>query len=102
MFWREDNDRIYVLYNSGRWASYADIRRDGDPEYTCGTPKSPPTPKLGFGKIWCTYDEVHTGLGNATDAEWGENGAVQDFTGGMILQMDSGGTYVFYNSGTWR
>ncbi len=102
MFWREDNDRIYVLYNSGRWASYADIWRDSDPEYTCGTPESPPTPKRGFGKIWCTYDAVRTGLGNATDVEWGEQGAVQDFTDGLILQTGSGRTYVFYNNGTWR
>lgn len=102
MFWREDNDRIYVLYNSGGWASYADIWQDGDPDFACGTPESPPTPKRGFGKIWCTYNVVQQGLGNATDVEFGAHGAVQDFNGGLILQTGSGRIYVFYSNGTWR
>jgi serine/threonine protein kinase len=29
MFWRQDNDRIYVLYNSGSWAVYNDIPSTG-------------------------------------------------------------------------
>jgi eukaryotic-like serine/threonine-protein kinase len=102
MFWRQDNSRIYVLYNSGGWVSYADTWSDSEPEYACGSPESPPTPKRGFGKIWCTYDAVRNGLGNATDIEWGENGAVQDFSGGLILRTGSGQTYVFYSNGTWR
>jgi serine/threonine protein kinase len=102
MFWREDDDRIYVLYNGNSWASYADIWQEGDPEFTCGTQESPPTPQRGFGKIWCTYDVVRSGLGNATEGEWSDNGTVQDFNDGTILQTGNGRFYVFYSNGTWR
>jgi hypothetical protein len=102
MFWREDNGRIYAVYNSGSWASYPDTWQDGDPDFACGTQESPPTPKRGFGKVWCSYDAVRQGLGNATDAEFGSHGAVQDFNGGLILQTGNGRIYVFYSNGTWR
>jgi len=83
MFWREDNDRIAVLYNNGSWAWHRDIWNEGDPEYSCpdtNTPaQSPPTPRQGFGKIWCTYPTVRRGLGWATDYKRGFHGAVQGF-----------------------
>lgn len=102
MFWRKDNQRIYVLVDNGSWTSYADTWQDGDPKYSCGTPESPPTPKRGFGKFWCNFDEVRTGLGDALEAEWADLSTVQDFTGGLLLQMANGQTYIFYNNGTWR
>lgn len=102
MFWREDNDKIYVLYNSGRWARYDNIWRESDPTYTCGTQSSPPTPLRGFGKIWCTHDQVRQALGNATTAEAGQHGTVQDFSGGSILRTGSSVTYVLLSSGTWQ
>jgi serine/threonine protein kinase len=102
MFWRSDNDLIYVIYNSNTWRSYNDIWQEGDPDYACGTQESPPTPIRGFGKIWCTYDVVRQGLGNATGGEYADSGTIQDFEGGLILQMSDGRTYVLYNNGTWR
>ena len=102
MFWRQDNGKIYVLYRSGRWERYDNIWREGDPEFSCSAPESPPTPKRGFGKIWCKYDAVRQGLGEATNGEWGEGGSVQDFGGGWILQSESGAMYIFYSNGTWR
>ena len=101
MFWREDNDKIYVLYSNGAWARYDDLWQDGDPAYACGTPESPPTPARGFGKIWCTYNNVRNGLGNATNAEWGEGGTVQDYAHGTIIQTGSG-NYILFGDGTWR
>ncbi len=103
MLWREDNTKIYVLYSSGRWEKYNDIWHEGEAEFTCGTPSSPPTPKRGFGKIWCTYNNVRQGLGEATNAEWGKHGTVQEFGGGLIVQTGSGPVYVFYNDdSTWK
>lgn len=102
MFWREDNDRIYVVFSGGGWASFADTWQDGDPEFACGTEESPPTPKRGFGQVWCAHDSVRSGLGSATEEEWGEHGAVQDFAGGVILQTGSGKTYILFNNGTWQ
>ena len=102
MFWRKDNDKIYVLYSNGSWERYDNIWRERDPVFTCGTQSSPPTPLRGFGKVWCTYSDVRQGLGDATNGEWGDYGAVQDFDGGLILQTESGRVYTFYSDGTWR
>lgn len=101
MLWREDNDKIYVLYNDGRWARYDDIWVEGDLEYSCGTQQSPPTPRRGFGKIWCTVSGVQQGLGNATAGEEGEDTTTQSFTNGLIWQT-SVGRFVLFNDGSWR
>lgn len=102
MYWRDDNDRIYAVYSNGTWASYADIWNEGDPEFSCETPSSPPTPRRGFGKIWCTYGNVRNGLGDAIEAERGENGIVQEFENGFMLRASSGKIYTFYNGGSWK
>jgi len=103
MFWREDTDRVHVLYNSGGWERHSDNWQEGDAEFSCGTQESPPTPKRGFGKVWCSFDSVRNGLGNARDAEWGAAGAAQDFENGMIVLAPNGRTYVLYtDNGTWR
>ncbi|RLC98925.1 MAG: hypothetical protein DRI77_03940 [Chloroflexi bacterium] len=104
MFWREDTDNMLAVHNSGIWGSYQDIWHEGDPEYSCSDSapeESPPTPKRGFGKIWCTYTEVRNGLGWATDGERGFNGTVQDFERGAIIRTDSGETYVLFDDGDW-
>ncbi|MCB9420406.1 MAG: protein kinase [Ardenticatenaceae bacterium] len=102
MIWREDNDRIYVIYSGNSWASYADIWQEGDPDFACGAQESPPTPIRGFGKIWCAYDVVRSGLGNAAEGEWGDSASAQDFNGGTILQVGNGRIYVLYSNGVWR
>ncbi len=103
MFWRHDTDKIYVLYHSGDWARFDDVWLEGDAEFSCGTQESPPTPKRGFGRIWCDHNSVRNGLGNARDAEWGAAGATQDFERGAIVLAPSGRTYVLYSdNGTWR
>jgi len=102
MLWRKDNDEIYVLFQTGYWARYEDIWNEGEPEYTCGTPESPPTPKRGFGKIWCTYQNVRDGLGSAVTAEWATTGVAQTYSGGLILRTESGNTHILYNDSTWR
>ena len=104
MFWREDNDRIAILYGNGSWALYRDIWNEGDPEYSCpeiAPSQCPPTPRRGFGKIWCTYDAVRQGLGWATDYERGFHGTVQDFDRGTILRTDSNETYVMFSDDSW-
>ena len=105
MFWREDTNLISVLYNYGTWASYQNIWHEGDPEYSCpeGAPtESPPTPILGFGKVWCTYEAVRSGLGWATEHERGYYATVQDFERGSIIRTDGGTTYVLYGDAWWE
>jgi hypothetical protein len=101
MIWRSDIGRIYVLYNDGRWQSFADTWQEGDADFSCGTPQSPPTPKRGFGRVWCDYEQVRQGLGSATNAEWGTSAAVQAFEDGLIIQT-GGRTHVMRDNGTWR
>ncbi|MGB9776251.1 MAG: hypothetical protein ACPL7C_06825, partial [Anaerolineae bacterium] len=104
MVWREDTDRILVLYDTGSWALYRDIWNEGDPEYSCpdiAPSQSPPTPRRGFGKVWCTYAAVRQGLGWATDYERGFHGTVQDFDRGTILRTDTGETSIMFAEGTW-
>lgn len=102
-FWRQDNDKyIYVLYANGTWRLYRGDWIEGDAEYTCGQPQSPPTPRRGFGWVWCTYPEVQQGLGNATNYEWGTYNYVQDFSGGLVIRSSSRRVYLLLNNGTWR
>ena len=66
MFWREDTDRIYTLYADHTWQNFADTWHEEDPEYSCpqlAPSNSPPTPKRGFGKVWCVQLGVREKLG---------------------------------------
>lgn len=102
MLWRQDIDQyVYVRYSNGTWARYLGAWQEGDPEYTCGTPGDPLIPRRGFGYVWCMNSEVQTGLGTATDAEWGEDNLIQDFANGIIWRHN-GRNYVFFSNGTWR
>jgi len=109
MFWREpiDHAQALVLFNDGTWRIFAHSPYiEGSPEFPCvdaNTPaQCPPTPKRGFGTMWCDIAEIRNGLGNATDCERGYRGWMQQFDGGFMLQSDTGVTYVFYNDGRWE
>ncbi len=82
MIWFEHTQRIYVFYNTGRWYSYADNFREGDPESDPGI--TPPAglyqPVRGFGLIWRSYPEVRNGLGWATAQESGFDSWMQNYT----------------------
>lgn len=104
MLWRGDTGNIYVLFNDGRWTSYPNTWREGDPEYTCGEANSPPTPVRGFGRVWCEQPGLREALGAITAAEIGDDAsAAQDFVNGAILAAPFGGLFVFTGEdGTWR
>ena len=108
MFWREpiDTAQALVLFNNGTWRIYHHSPYPGEPEFWCpdaNTPaRCPPTPKRGFGMMWCDIPEIRQGLGNATDCERGYQGAMQSFEQGFMLQTDSGAIYIFFQDGTWQ
>lgn len=87
MIWRQDNRQIYAVYGDGTWELLPDTWKDGDPEYSCtdaNTPdRTPPTPRRGIGKAWCTQPGVRAKLGNAKGDENGNLRAVQDFERGV-------------------
>jgi serine/threonine-protein kinase len=105
MFWRDDRDSLYVLYDSGAWSAFPNDWRNGDPIYSCpatAPESSPPTPLRGFGRTWCSFSEVRDGLGWATDGERGYDGTAQDFASGSVFRNDFGVTFVLYGDGTWE
>jgi len=103
MFWRKDNRKIYVLYQTGTWQQFDETwDEDTDPEFACGPPESPPTPRLGFGKLWCARADVRSGVGNAVEEEHGDLATVQDFAGGGVILRVTSGTYVLFGDGVWE
>ena len=105
MYWRKDNNTIYAVYNRGGWEAYPTTWHEGDPYFSCpdaDTPnESPPTPVMGFGKVWCTQLSVRQSLGWATEAEHGSDATVQHFEHGFMLRTDRW-TWIFYNDGSWE
>jgi len=109
MFWREPIDyaQALVLFSNGTWQIFQhDPYEEGDPEYPCvdenTPPQSPPTPRRGFGTMWCDIPAIRNGLGNATDAERAFTGSMQQFEEGFMIYTDYGATFVFYSSGSWE
>ncbi len=104
MFWRQDSNRIYALFNRGDWRSYANTWSEGDPTYSCpesAPSETPPTPLRGFGKVWCTATAVRTNIGDATAPERGYNAQLQNFENGLAIRSDSGQIYLLYTAGSW-
>jgi len=109
MIWREpiDDAQAMVLFNDGTWKIYQHPPFvEGSPEFPCAdanTPaQSPPTPRRGFGTMWCNIPEIRNGLGNAVDVERGFTGYMQNFEHGFMVQDDRGRNYVFYSNGSWE
>ena len=79
---------------------------EGSPEFSCpdaDTPSEcPPTPRRGFGAMWCDTPEIRNRLGDATDCERGYTGSMQPFERAFMLRTDDGAIYVFYDNGRWE
>ena len=105
MIWREDTRYIYAVYDDGTWQGFIDLWQEGDPEYSCpdiAPSDSPPTPKRGFGKIWCLNPPVKEKLGWAQGEEKGGSRSVQDFDRGVMIGTGFAGTIILYDDGTWH
>lgn len=97
MYWREDEVRIYVLYDDGHWQDYPDTWHEGEPE-TAGLipPAGRLEPKRGFGKVWRDHlGGPGAAIGWAVEEERGINSKVQDFAAGTMLAFE-GRTYVLF------
>lgn len=113
MFWRQDNDRTYVVYEGGaKVGTYEWFPGWDNEDYPC--PYSPPEGKFlplrGFGWVWCTQldDPIITiGWGLAGEVGSGPGSGdplVQEFEHGIIFR-DSAGTanfmaYIFLVDGS--
>jgi serine/threonine-protein kinase len=114
MFWRQDNDYAYVVYekgaSSGSYQAFTGMWSEGDPEYSCAA--SPPPgkvqPKRGFGAVWCHLGgpSATIGWGLQEEAGFGPgygDPMVQEFQRGFIFRDSDGTTkgmaYVFTSDG---
>jgi hypothetical protein len=90
MVWRGDEQRIYVLFEDGRWAVFADTFREGDPESNPGliAPEGVEQPVRGFGKVWREHPEVRESLGWATTREQAVTIQVQNFERGLMVWIN--------------
>jgi len=105
MIWREDTRHIYAVYDDGTWQGFIDLWQEGDPEYSCpdiAPSDSPPTPKRGFGSIWCLNPSVKDKLGWAQRREKGGSRSVQDFERGVMIDTGFSGTVILHDDGKWR
>ena len=111
MLWRDSSDSVYVLFDDGTWTVSQDHFVEGrDPEYSCGVPQSPPSPRRGFSKVWCYHPGVKDKIGNAVEREVGYGMAgggpaeiFQDFEGGMMYQSNHfHAVYALFSDFTWR
>jgi hypothetical protein len=110
MLWFGSEGQIYVLAADGRWLAYTDTWQDGDPEIACNPENldpatSPPLPRRGFGKLWCTVDTVRTSMGHIDREErLCQHAVVQRFQQGRLLACFEDATIRYFRileDGAW-
>jgi len=103
MIWREDERRIYALYDDNAWADFADTFDPSvDPIVTgLQPPAGLQEPAFGLGKVWREQPGVRDRLGWATEGEQAYQGASQRFAWGQKLWAREG-VYLLQDDGTWR
>ncbi|MCX7669086.1 MAG: hypothetical protein N2439_03315, partial [Anaerolineae bacterium] len=103
MIWRRSNDMIYVLYDDGDWAMFADIYEEGAPEPGGFQPPAGlRTPVRGFGAIWRTkLGGTAARIGWATQDEYAVSVVFQDFERGLMLEMEGKVYLLGDNGGRW-
>lgn len=98
MVWRQDANRIYVLYNNGAYSSFPDNSPDGyhDSDLVKG----------GFGYLWNTNADIRNRIGQPQVIEFNAtNFAVQDFAGGTIFyfyENDARNYALLADNNTWK
>lgn len=110
MLWFEDDKQIYVLQPQGAWLAYTDTWQEGEPEIACNPddedePTSPPLPRRGFGKLWCTVQGVRETMGEIDREErLCQHAVVQRFEKGRLLACFEDATIRYFrvlDSGAW-
>ena len=109
MLWLSNELKIYVLLPDKHWQAYADTWHEGDATYTCnplkGEPKSPPLPRRGFGKIWCTVPKLPETMGTIVREERQcQHSVLQRFEHGRLLACYEDATIRYIrllDDGTW-
>lgn len=109
MLWFSEEQQIYVLFPDGRWAVYPDTWTEDQPTFTCnplgGDEDSPPLPRRGFGKVWCTVEGLIDVMGTVPREErLCQHTVVQRFELGRLLACYEDATIRYIrllNDNTW-
>ena len=103
MFWREDTNQIYTLFNNGSWRVYENPWREGK---ALSGGYSPPReryePQASLGEIWRSLGGPGSPLGWAT-APQGETIAIGQrfWHGTLIYNPLNERLYILYNGAHW-
>jgi hypothetical protein len=109
MLWFGSEGQIYVLFPDQTWQAYEDTWADGQPELSCNplnvAAASPPLPRRGFGKLWCTVDGLQQKLGAIEREErLCQHTVVQRFERGRLLACFEDATIRYFrllDDGSW-
>jgi len=90
MLWFGSESKIYVLLPDKRWKAYDDTWSEDQALFTCNPlnalPTSPPLPRRGFNKIWCTVENLQTTMGTiVVEERLCQHAVVQRFEQGRLL-----------------
>jgi hypothetical protein len=104
MLWRGDLHQIYVLRQSGTWAVYDDLWREGDMQWdaTIVPPGGFMQPVRGFGLVWRQQAGVRDDLGWATASEATFDAAFQPFQRALLIADGAQARlWALLSDGTW-
>jgi len=101
MLWFSSENQIYVLTPDKAWQVFADTWTEEQKTFTCnplgGDATSPPLPRRGFGKIWCTVDGLQEMMGAAAREErLCQHTVTQRFERGRLLACYEDATIRFF------
>lgn len=109
MLWFSEEQQIYVLLPDGQWEVYPDTWTEDQPTFTCnplgGDEDSPPLPRRGFGKVWCTVEGLIGVMGTVPREErLCQHTVVQRFEQGRLLACYEDATIRYirlFDDGRW-
>jgi hypothetical protein len=109
MLWFSNEKKIYVLQPDKSWQTYDDTWKEGEPTFTCnplkGEPTSPPLPRRGFNKIWCTVPKLQKIMGTIVlEERQCQHAVIQRFQQGRLLGCYEDATIRYIrllDNGTW-
>ena len=89
MLWVQATGRIYAFLHDGRWFSYVDEFREGDPESdpAFSPPPGREQPLRGFGKVWREDAGLRSAIGWALAKEEPASAAYLPFARGAALRV---------------
>ena len=110
MLWFGTEKTIYVLLPDGTYQTHLDTWDEAtEPTYPCnplgGVEDSPPLPRRGFGKLWCSSPELQAILGTVPREErLCQYAVLQRFQSGRLLACFEDATVRYFrilNNGRW-